>query len=51
MTAVRFVRAFLRSLTERESRDIFAVLFLLIVGGTLFDSAVEGWSLMDALNF
>ena len=51
MTAVRFLRAFLRSLADEEFRGIFAVLIMLIVSGTLFFSAVEGWSIVDAFYF
>ena len=51
MTAVRFLRTFLRSLADEEFRGIFAVLIMLIISGTLFFSAVEGWSIVDAFYF
>jgi voltage-gated potassium channel Kch len=51
MTAVRFLRAFFRSLADEEFRGIFAVLLMLIISGTLFFSAVEGWSIVDAFYF
>ena len=51
MTALRFVKAFFRSLADEEFRGIFAVLFMLIISGTLFYAAVEGWSIVDAFYF
>jgi TRAP-type C4-dicarboxylate transport system permease small subunit len=50
-TAVRFLRAFIRSLADEEFRGIFAVLLMLIISGTLFYFAVEGWSIVDAFYF
>ena len=51
MTAVRFLRTFIRSLADEEFRGIFAVLFMLIISGTIFYSAVEGWTIVDAFYF
>jgi hypothetical protein len=51
MTLLRFLKAFLGSLRDPEFRAIFVALVTLLVSGTIFYSAEEGWSVIDAIYF
>lgn len=46
-----FVRAFKRSLEDREFRAMFILFLVLLVSGTSFYATVEGWSILDAFYF
>lgn len=51
---IAFVRLFnsvRRSLADPEFRALLAMLGLLLLGGTVFYSRVEGWPMLDALYF
>ena len=51
ITLMRFFGAFARSLKDPEFRAMFAVLVGLLLSGTMFYVAVEGWTVIDALYF
>jgi hypothetical protein len=51
LTIIKFLRAFVRGLHDHEFRVIFYSLVSLLVGGTLFYAAVEGWGIIDSLYF
>ena len=51
LTIVRFMRQFTRGLRDHEFRTIFYSLLSLLVSGTIFYSAVEGWGIIDSLYF
>ena len=51
VTLFRLVRGIARGLSDPEFRALFIVLILMLTGGTLFYSSVEGWGVIDALYF
>jgi hypothetical protein len=51
MALVRLIRAFAHGLRDAEFRALFLVLLVLLVSGTIFYSAVEGWGILDSLYF
>ncbi|MDH3229598.1 MAG: potassium channel family protein [Alphaproteobacteria bacterium] len=50
-TLFRLVRGIARGLRDPEFRALFIVLIVMLAGGTLFYSNVEGWNVIDALYF
>ncbi len=51
LTLARFIRAFGHGLKDAEFRALLFVLVGLLVSGTVFYSAVEGWGILDSLYF
>ena len=47
----RLFRIIHRSWRDPEFRGLFLLVILLLVGGTIFYSQAEGWSLLDSLYF
>ncbi|MEA3409809.1 MAG: potassium channel family protein [Candidatus Eisenbacteria bacterium] len=51
LTLARFLRGIWRGLKDPEFRGLFALTGVLMLTGTLFYRAVEGWSALDSLYF
>jgi hypothetical protein len=47
----RLLKGFIRGVREPEFRALLFVLFVTLLGGTLFFRAFEGWSLTDSFYF
>ncbi len=51
VTMGRLLLAFVHALRDHEFRALFLTFVSLLVSGTVFYSAVEGWSVIDSLYF
>jgi voltage-gated potassium channel len=51
LTLLRLARAVFRSLHDPEFRALLYLLVLILIGGSVFYTSVEGWGALDALFF
>lgn len=51
LTFVRFFRATYRSISDEEFRAVGILTFVLLISGSLFYRAEEGWTLLDSFYF
>jgi len=51
ITSVRFGRALLSGLRDREFRNLLLFVLLILLSGTIFYWQTEGWSPLDSLYF
>lgn len=51
ITVFRLLKTILRAAQDREFRALLLITLTLLVSGTLFYSAHEGWSIIDSVYF
>ena len=51
LTVRRLARALTGAWQDPEFRNVFILLLMLALSGTMFYSSVEGWSILDSLYF
>ena len=51
ITSIRFGRALLRGIRDREFRRLLFFVLIILLSGTIFYWQTEGWNLLDSLYF